>query len=98
MSYAKRNQLSSNKTVPIVMSALITFILGYALVSGLAYSVVKQAADDLKTFDVEKEPPPPPDEPPPPPEKNPLPPPPPQVSAPPPLVKLAWPSTPSAPM
>lgn len=91
MSYARRNQLSSNRTVPIVMSALITFVLGYALVSGLAYSVVKQAAEDLKTFDVEDEPPPPPDEPPPPPEEN-LPPPPPQVSAPPPLVRIESPA------
>jgi protein TonB len=92
MSYANRKQLSSNRTVPIVLSALITFVLGYALVSGLAYSVVKQAAEDLKTFDVEDEPPPPPDEPPPPPEDNPLPPPPPQVSAPPPLVRIESPA------
>jgi len=93
MSYANRNQLSSNRTVPIVLSALITGLLGYALVSGLAYSVVKQAAEDLKTFDVEDEPPPPPDEPPPPPEENPLPPPP-QVSAPPPLVRIESPAPP----
>ena len=88
MSYANRKQLSNNRTVPIIMSALITGLMGYALVSGLAYSVVKQAADELKTFDVEDEPPPPPDEPPPPPEENPLPPPPPEVSAPPPLVRM----------
>jgi protein TonB len=94
MSYANRKQLSSNRTVPIVMSALITFLMGYALASGLAYSVVKQAAEDLKTFDVEDEPPPPPDEPPPPPEENPLPPPPPEVSAPPPLVRLETPAPP----
>jgi protein TonB len=94
MSYANRKQLSSNRTVPIVMSALITFLMGYALASGLAYSVVKQAAEDLKTFDVEDEPPPPPDEPPPPPEENPLPPPPPEVSAPPPLVRIETPAPP----
>ena len=92
MSYANRKQLSSNRTVPIIMSALITGLLGYALVSGLAYSVVKEAADELKTFDVEDEPPPPPDEPPPPPEDNPLPPPPAQVSAPPPLVRIESPA------
>lgn len=91
MSYANRKQLSSNRTIPIVMSALITFILGYALVSGLAFSVVKKAAEDLKTFDVQQEPPPP-EEKPPPPEKNPLPPPPPQVSAPPPLVRIESPA------
>ena len=88
MSYANRKQLSSNRTVPIIMSALITGLMGYALVSGLAYSVVKEAAEELKTFDVEDEPPPPPDEPPPPPEDNPLPPPPPEISAPPPLVRM----------
>ena len=91
MSYANRKQLSSNRTVPIIMSALITGLMGYALVSGLAYSVVKQAAEDLKTFDVEDEPPPPPEEPPPPPEENTAPPPP-QVSAPPPLVRFDTPA------
>ena len=94
MSYANRKQLSSNRTVPIIMSALITGLMGYALVSGLAYSVVKEAAEELKTFDVEDEPPPPPDEPPPPPEDNPLPPPPPEISAPPPLVRLDTPAPP----
>ena len=91
MSYANRKQLSSNRTVPIIMSALITGVMGYALVSGLAYSVVKEAAEELKTFDVEDEPPPPPDEPPPPPEENTAPPPP-QVSAPPPLVRFDTPA------
>ncbi len=94
MSYANRKQLSSNRTVPIVMSALITGLMGYALVSGLAYSVVQEAAEELKTFDVEDEPPPPPEEPPPPPEDTPLPPPPPQVSAPPPLVRIESPAPP----
>ncbi len=94
MSYANRKQLSGNRTVPIIMSAVITGLMGYALVSGLAYSVVKEAAEELKTFDVEDEPPPPPDEPPPPPEENPLPPPPPEISAPPPLVRIESPAPP----
>jgi len=93
MSYANRKQLSSNRTVPIIMSALITGLMGYALASGLAYSVVKQAAEDLKTFDVEDEPPPPPEEPPPPPPEDSAPPPP-QVSAPPPLVRINTPAPP----
>ena len=59
MSYANRKQMSSNRTAAIVVVALIHILLGYALVSGLAYSVVKQAAEDLKTFDDEEEPPPP---------------------------------------
>ena len=86
MSYANRKQMSSNRTAAIVVVALIHIILGYALVSGLAYNVVKQAAEDLKTFDVEEEPPPPPDEPPPPEQPTEIPPPP-QVAAPPPLVR-----------
>jgi len=85
MSYANRNQMSSNRTAAIVIVALIHLALGYALVTGLAYNVIKKAAEDLKTFDVEDEPPPPPEEPPPPPEENV--PPPPQVVAPPPIVR-----------
>ena len=88
MSYANRKQMSSNRTLAIVMVALINGILGYALVQGLAYNVIKQAAEDLKTFDVEDEPPPPPDKPPPPPEDTP----PPQIATPPPLVRTNTPS------
>ncbi len=94
MSYANRKEMGSNRTVAIIIVALIHVLLGYVLVSGLAYNVVKQAAEDLKTFDVEDEPPPPPEEPPPPPEDSPLPPPPPQVSAPPPLVRIETPAPP----
>jgi protein TonB len=86
MSYANRRQMSSNRTVAIVIVALLHVLLGYALVTGLAYNVVKQAAEDLKTFDVEDEPPPPPDEPPPPPPEN-QPEVPPPVVSPPPLVR-----------
>ena len=86
MSYANRKQMSSNRTLAIVLVALINGILGYALVQGLAYNVIKAAAEDLKTFDVEDEPPPPPEKPPPPPDAEP---PPPQVAAPPPMVRMA---------
>lgn len=84
MSYANRKQMSSNRTAAIVIVALIHVVLGYALVTGLAYNVIKKAAEDLKTFDVEDEPPPPEEPPPPPPDS---PPPPPQVVAPPPIVR-----------
>jgi len=85
MSYAQRKEISGNRTVAIIIVALIHALLGYAIVTGLAYNVIKQAAEDLKTFDVEEEPPPPPEEPPPPPEDMPdLPPPPTQ---PPPIVR-----------
>ena len=85
MSYANRKQMSSNRTAAIIIVALIHIALGYALVTGLAYNVIKKAAEDLKTFDVEDEPPPPPEEPPPPPEQNV--PPPPQIVAPPPIIR-----------
>jgi protein TonB len=85
MSYAERKQMSSNRVVAIIVVALIHLVLGYALVTGLAYNVAKKAIEDLKTFDVEDEPPPPPDEPPPPPEKVPDTPPP--MVAPPPIVR-----------
>ena len=86
MSYANRKQMSSNRTAAIIIVALIHIGLGYALVTGLAYNVIKQTAEKMKTFDVEDEPPPPEEEPPPPPEKTEVPPPP-QVVAPPPIVR-----------
>jgi len=85
MSYANRKQISSNRTAAIIIVALIHIALGYALVTGLAYNVLKKAAEDLKTFDVEEEPPPPPEEPPPPPDQNT--PPPPQIVAPPSIIQ-----------
>ena len=96
MSYANRSQMSSNRTAAIIIVALIHIALGYALVTGLAYNVLKKAAEDLKTFDVEDEPPPP-EEPPPPPEKTEVPPPP-QVVAPPPVITpVARPAPPAPP-
>jgi protein TonB len=87
--------MSSNRTVAIVIVALLHVLLGYALVTGLAYNVVKKAAEDLKTFDVEDEPPPPPEEPPPPPPEN-VPETPPPVVSPPPLVRTNTPPPPMA--
>ena len=69
MAYAQRKELSGNRTAAIIIVALLQFALGYALVTGLAYNVIKHAAENLKTFDVE-EAPPPPEQPPPPPPKN----------------------------
>ena len=84
MSYAQRKEISGNRTLAIIMVVLIQFGLGYAIVTGLAYNVIKKAAQDLKTFDVEEQPPPP-EEPPPPPKDMPKVPPPPTI--PPPLVR-----------
>ncbi len=52
--------------VAIVIVVLLHAVLGYAFVTGLAFNVVKKAAEDLNVFDVEDEPPPPEEEPPPP--------------------------------
>lgn len=85
MAYAQRKELSGNKTVSIVMTALVVGGLMFAIVTGLAYNVIKKTAQDLKVIDVEQQPPPPPDEPPPPPKDMPKVPPPPMT--PPPLVQ-----------
>jgi protein TonB len=87
MSYANRRQMSSNRTVSIVVVALLHLLLGYGLVTGLAPNIVQNIQEELQTFDVEEETPPPPpeDEPPPPPENIPESPPP--VVTPPPLVR-----------
>ena len=88
MSYAQRKQLSGNRTAAIVIAAVLQFVLGYALVTGLAFNVIKKEVQNLKTFNVEQ-PPPPPEKPPPPPKDMPkVPPPPvtpPSIVQPPPL-------------
>ena len=91
MSYAQRKELSGNRTMSIILVVILQFALGYAIVTGLAYNVIKKAAQDLKTFDVEEQPPPP-EEPPPPPKDMPKVPPPPTV--PPPLVRMESPPPP----
>jgi len=85
MSYAQKKEISGNRTLAIILVCLIQFGLGYAIITGLAYNVIKKAAQDLKTFDVEEQPPPP-EEPPPPPKDMPQVPPPPVT--PPPLVRV----------
>jgi protein TonB len=73
----------------IFIVALLHALLGYALITGLAYNVVKKVAADLKTFNVEEEPPPPEEKPPPPPPDQPQTPPP--IVAPPPIVRTNTP-------
>lgn len=75
MSYVDQ-RMGAGRMTSIVMVAILHALLGYMLVTGLAYKVVKKAVEDLKTFDVNEQPPPPPEKPPPPPEKVDLPPPP----------------------
>ncbi len=67
-----------SRVVSIVLVGIITFLLGWLLVSGLAIEAVKKVAEQLDVMDVE-EPEVPEEPPPPPPPDNELPPPPPVV-------------------
>jgi protein TonB len=93
MAYAQRKDLSGNRTMSIIFTAIVVGGLMYAIVTGLAYNVIKKSVQDLKTFDVE-ETPPPPEQPPPPPKDMPKVPPPPMT--PPPLVRMNAPEPPIA--
>ena len=42
MSYAQKKELSGNRTMAIIIVVVLQFILGYAIVTGLAYNVIKQ--------------------------------------------------------
>jgi protein TonB len=84
MSYAQRKELSGNRGLAIFFTVVVVGSLLYAIITGLAYDVVKKAAENLKVIDVEQQPPPP-EQPPPPPKDMPKVPPPPVT--PPPLVQ-----------
>src|SRR6476620_9494932 len=85
MSYDQKGELNGNRTMSIIFTAIVVGGLMYAIVTGLAYNVVKKATENLKVVDVE--------EPPPPPEMPDVPPPP---MTPPPLVRLNTPPPPIA--
>jgi protein TonB len=91
MSYAQRKEISGNRTLSIIFTTVVVGALMYAIVTGLAYNVIKKSVQDLKTFDVEEQPPPP--EPPPPPPKD-MPKVPPPPMTPPPLVRMEAPPPP----
>lgn len=91
MAYAQKKELSGNRSMAIIFTVIVVGGLMYAIVTGLAYNVIKKATQDLKTFDVEKQPPPP-EQPPPPPKDMPKVPPPPIT--PPPLVRVEAPPPP----
>ncbi|HUE79748.1 MAG TPA: TonB family protein [Sphingomicrobium sp.] len=88
MAYAQQRQIGTNRTFAIIIVAIVHVILGYGIITGLAYNVIKQATEELKAFNVEQEPPPPPDEPPPPPPEQPAPETPPPIVSPPPIVRI----------
>jgi protein TonB len=75
----------------IFFTIVVVGSLLYGIVTGLAYNIIKKAAEDLKTFNVEEQPPPP--EPPPPPPKD-MPNVPPPPSMPPVMVQTMAPQTP----
>jgi protein TonB len=84
MAYADQ-QMSGNRIIAIIIVALIHIAIGYALITGLAYSAVKKAIERVTAVDIE-EPEPEPEEEPPPPEPDTAPPPP---VAPPPPINIA---------
>ncbi|WP_338446687.1 energy transducer TonB [Pelagerythrobacter marensis] len=86
MAYADQ-QMSGNRVVALIIVAIIHVLVGYALITGLAYEAVSQVVERVTTVDIEEPPPPEPeDEPPPPPEPDTAPPPP---VAPPPPINIA---------
>jgi periplasmic protein TonB len=85
MAYADQS-MSGNRVTALIIVAIIHIVVGYLLVTGLGYDIVKKAVQRVTTIDVKEEK----KEPPPPPKKIDLPPPPPIV-APPPKVNLAPP-------
>ena len=91
MSYAQRKELSGNRGVSIALTVAVVGSLMYAIITGLAYNVIKKTAENLKVINVEEQPPPP-EKPPPPPKDMPKVPPPPMT--PPPLVRTEAPPPP----
>lgn len=83
MAYADQ-EMSGNKIAAFVVVALLHLILGYALVTGLAYEGMKQIAKKLTTVEIKKEEKKEEKKPPPPPKKVA----PPPIVAPPPKVNI----------
>ncbi len=82
MAYADQ-QMSGNRIIAIILVVLIHLALGYALITGLAYSAVSNIVERVTTIDIEEPEPEEPEEEPPPPEPVDAPPPP--VAPPPPI-------------
>lgn len=83
MAYADQ-QMSGNRVTAFIIVALLHLVLGYALVTGLAYEGVKQIMKKVTTIDIKKDEPK--KEPPPPPKKAATPPP---IVAPPPKINVS---------
>lgn len=76
MAYADQS-MSGNRVTALIIVALLHIILGYALVTGLAYEAAKQVITRVTTVDIEEEVKKEEEPPPPPPKKLDTPPPPP---------------------
>lgn len=82
MAYADQ-QMSGNKITALIIVALLHVVVGYALVTGLAYEAIKKVKEVTSAVNIEEEKPP--EEPPPPPPPKDKTPPPPIVAPPPPI-------------
>lgn len=82
MAYADQ-EMSGNRIASFVVVALLHVLVGYALVTGLAYEAVQQVVKKVTTVDIKKDEPK--KEPPPPPKKVAAPPP---IVAPPPKINV----------
>ena len=87
MAYADQPTMTPRKAVSIGLVILLHVLIGYAFVTGLAFNVIKKAAQDLKIVDVKDQPPPPEQKPPPPPPQPQQNVPPPPIVSPPPIVQ-----------
>ena len=89
MAYADQ-QMSGSKITAIVIVALLHVIVGYGLVTGLAYEAIDKVKETVTAVNIEDPPEPPPPPPPPPEEPQQVSPPPPV--APPPMVRIERPA------
>lgn len=82
MSYMEQPGMSKNRQIALVGVAVLHVILGYAIITGFAISMVKKIIEPLEAVNVKEEAPPPDEPPPPPPKEIEIPPyvPPPEVS------------------
>lgn len=89
MAYADQ-EMSGSRMIAIAIVGLIHLVVGYTLVTGLAYSAVKNVVERVTTMDIDEPEPEPEEEIPPPPEPDTAPPPP-VAPAPPIVVSVAPP-------
>lgn len=83
MAYADQ-EMSGNKLTALIVVAVLHIVVGYALVTGLAYEAFKKVKEVTAAINIEEEKPP--EEPPPPSPKQDTPPPP--IVAPPPAISI----------